>query len=210
MTRVAKYAIARSRNAAQVSPFSSGRISEQASRDGHRRASGRSRSRPRFVCAPQWIPSVGRGSSSRRRLGLCRISRRQCAPVRRGACVPSGPPSLSRTDHLAGDRVALAQMGHAEASQDSRRRPGRHPDLGSQHVRSVAILRTRCQHLPLELGTGTRGHAVRSRRAVTRPASPSAAWRSTQARAHLRDAHRSSDIGLGRPARWRWTISRRP
>ena len=72
-------------------------------------------------------------------------------------------------DDIPGDRVALAQVGHGVPAQDARLGPGWHPDLRSEDVGALAILRTSSQDLPLDLATGPGRCRVRTRGPCDQP-----------------------------------------
>src|SRR5699024_1710506 len=76
---------------------------------------------------------------------------------------------LARADHLAGDRVQLAQVGHPMAAQDAGDGAGRDADVRADPVLSPASLAATVQDLLLGGGRGASGLMVRPGGPVGQP-----------------------------------------
>src|SRR5690606_3326102 len=104
---------------------------------------------------------------------------------------------LGRLDHRTGHRIAVPQVGHAVATQDSGHSPCGNPQLRAQPVLTPTILPARGNHLAFPPRRGSGRAAVRPRGTVVQsrfafggvPTDPGVY-------AFARDPHRLSDMGL--------------
>ncbi|KRB42997.1 hypothetical protein ASD90_21655 [Terrabacter sp. Root181] len=70
--------------------------------------------------------------------------------------------AATRSDHRAGERVAVAQVWHVVEAQDPARGPGREPELGSEPVLSAPVFAPGRDHGGLHRGWSAGWAGVRS------------------------------------------------